>query len=544
MIVPYVSQQDECRRDRHGAEEGSPRRLRRRMSTEARRRQELWVVSGRNAMRVWAIAMSLCAVAGCSGGGESGERCNIAGSCFRVYGYDGSGFPTGSVAVCTEGTQGHPCGACWDVTYTGFGQILTETCSFCNLCPSDLEGGSGGDTDTSGGGSATLAIDLLWVVDNTASMCQEQVALARSFEQLVETLAQREGLDIRTAVVTTDVSDEAQAGRFRQTATEEFTPACVEGRPFPARTDLQCECAACDDWDAASAYRRCEDDSDCEPEAADAAGYVACVEAGRCAGDALAVFWRAEPARAEDHSREAPYTLSVIVDAECVAQEDCAAGTFCDEGMTFTCLPGCLVDANCAEGELCFDAACIVPQCHTHGDCAAGQACVDYACMDTDCSVEDTCADYDLVCNTDTGACVACLTEAECPVPAEYLCEANACVLQCTEDGHEPNRTSDDAVTLDLTSDFAETGLTLCGARDEDWFTFELAADMRYDFDLASIHDDGDVDYPTQVFPTRRTPDNQTTERSCQADSTRACHTGRETSGSGSVIWRHQSSFC
>lgn len=56
-------------------------------------------------------------------------------------------------------------------------------------------------------------VDILWVVDNTASMEDEQAALADSFDAFAASLSEL-GLSWQMGVVTTDVSDE-RAGRLR-----------------------------------------------------------------------------------------------------------------------------------------------------------------------------------------------------------------------------------------------------------------------------------------------------------------------------------------
>jgi len=65
-------------------------------------------------------------------------------------------------------------------------------------------------------------IDVLWVIDNSHSMCQEQVALNRQFEGFVEGLLDI-GADFHIAVVTTDMSSDP--GRLR-TAPGSFVASC------------------------------------------------------------------------------------------------------------------------------------------------------------------------------------------------------------------------------------------------------------------------------------------------------------------------------
>jgi hypothetical protein len=71
-----------------------------------------------------------------------------------------------------------------------------------------------------------IKLDILWVIDNSSSMCQEQWTLARSFSQFAVMLSTYlEQIDIRLAVVTTDVG---QKGVFQNKPAKQFPPPCVE----------------------------------------------------------------------------------------------------------------------------------------------------------------------------------------------------------------------------------------------------------------------------------------------------------------------------
>ncbi len=74
---------------------------------------------------------------------------------------------------------------------------------------------------------AANALDVLLVVDNSASMCQEQAALAAAVEPFVTSL---EGVDYQIAVVTTDMLSPDHLGQFRHHKTTEFPFACAEQR--------------------------------------------------------------------------------------------------------------------------------------------------------------------------------------------------------------------------------------------------------------------------------------------------------------------------
>ena len=107
-----------------------------------------------------------------------------------------------------------------------------------------------------------VKIDFLWVIDNSASMCQEQVGLAQNFETFTAQLVEQFELDARVAVVNTDVHCDPQnpevnasMGQFSRFPAESFPPSCHQ----QVRTE-------------------CIDDSDCEN--------LDCYEYGKCDGEA------------------------------------------------------------------------------------------------------------------------------------------------------------------------------------------------------------------------------------------------------------------
>ncbi len=188
-------------------------------------------------------------------------------------------------------------------------------------------------------------------------------------------------------------------------------------------------------------------------------------------------------------TNSAPYDMIVAIDPPCLVDGDCGAGAICQQ---LECVAGCRTDANCALGEVCLEGECIVPACLTVADCAAGEACVDYACVTTACTALADCEDYDLVCDTVAGYCVECLDASDCQNADAFACVAGLCVLDCVEDAYEPNGEARAAAALTLP--VAETGLTLCGQYDDDWFSLELEALTRYQFDLAFLDATGDID--------------------------------------------------
>lgn len=61
----------------------------------------------------------------------------------------------------------------------------------------------------------TPAVDVLWVVDNSCSMWDEQQAVARNYPSFVEFFVESD-LDYHVGVVSTDMRDPAHRGRLRQ----------------------------------------------------------------------------------------------------------------------------------------------------------------------------------------------------------------------------------------------------------------------------------------------------------------------------------------
>ncbi|MCB9728306.1 MAG: hypothetical protein H6744_04755 [Deltaproteobacteria bacterium] len=99
---------------------------------------------------------------------------------------------------------------------------------------------------TVGNGDA-IPIDFLWVVDDSSSMCEEQVALTDNFQQFSKILAENFDIDPRVAVVTPDMHctmqeslGKATKGQFSTQAATGFPPACQARQPVPCTTNEQC----------------------------------------------------------------------------------------------------------------------------------------------------------------------------------------------------------------------------------------------------------------------------------------------------------------
>jgi MYXO-CTERM domain-containing protein len=64
--------------------------------------------------------------------------------------------------------------------------------------------------------STQIPVDILWVVDDSGSMAQEQAALGAGFQYFIEHFVDL-ALDFRIAVVTTDVDNKSERGQFQGT---------------------------------------------------------------------------------------------------------------------------------------------------------------------------------------------------------------------------------------------------------------------------------------------------------------------------------------
>ncbi len=88
---------------------------------------------------------------------------------------------------------------------------VTVVLAGCNSHPveyAELTGEFEREDDVTG--ASSQALDLLWVIDNSQSMCQEQNALGQQFEAIIEILEQRNA-DFNIGVTTTDPPDTASS---------------------------------------------------------------------------------------------------------------------------------------------------------------------------------------------------------------------------------------------------------------------------------------------------------------------------------------------
>ncbi len=76
-----------------------------------------------------------------------------------------------------------------------------------------------------------------------------------------------------------------------------------------------------------------------------------------------------------------------VPEAQCDAERPCAAPLVCRDGQ---CGPECTADADCAEGDLCLDLACVTPECATDAECddPLEQTCLGATCAPNPCGVQ------------------------------------------------------------------------------------------------------------------------------------------------------------
>jgi len=68
-------------------------------------------------------------------------------------------------------------------------------------------------------------VDILWIVDNSGSMCEEQAQLRQNFDLFIDQIIEI-GVDFRLAVITTDMMDPVESGRFQNVPDGTPGPAC------------------------------------------------------------------------------------------------------------------------------------------------------------------------------------------------------------------------------------------------------------------------------------------------------------------------------
>lgn len=124
----------------------------------------------------------------------------------------------------------------------------------------------------------------------------------------------------------------------------------------------------------------------------------------------------------------------IAVPPECASAADCAnpMRPVCQRGACVPCGPA--PDVTCPSPKVCntMTGACVACVSETQCTTATKPFCVNNDCVACGASMETACSATRTpgkpVCNTTTGACVACVKESDCPMPNQPLCVGNSCV--------------------------------------------------------------------------------------------------------------------
>jgi hypothetical protein len=100
--------------------------------------------------------------------------------------------------------------------------------------------------------SGPIQVDILWVIDGSAGMCQEMLALGRGADAFIMKLQEGANFDLRMAVTTMDGFGDGARGKFNNTAATTFPPACFETRVHPCLGNEDCQKRFGPGWDCKS----------------------------------------------------------------------------------------------------------------------------------------------------------------------------------------------------------------------------------------------------------------------------------------------------
>lgn len=176
-------------------------------------------------------------------------------------------------------------------------------------------------------------LDILWVIDDSPSMCQEQQSLARSFSKFLEVFQRYTAIDMQLAVTTTNVCPKAQdknaaRGRFVYQPATEFPLPCRETR-----------------------VRACSRDEDCQADASlpDAKNWI-CDFSTSGSGGLQDLYTCDLPPQVQQSSGATDkYPGDVLFTLKSTCH--------------YKCGPTCKTDADCGEGGHCLDGSCDPTQC-------------------------------------------------------------------------------------------------------------------------------------------------------------------------------------
>ncbi len=207
----------------------------------------------------------------------------------------------------------------------------------------------------------------------------------------------------------------------------------VEGQCHPGDCVADIDCSAgkeCHNF-RCTELSSCQNDQDCDSPLPrchlDSGACVACLSSSDCP----------EGADCLEQS---------CVPLTCQSNDQCELGQICADG---DCVTGCERERDCPEGWQCLSdlgsfGTCV--ECQLDSDCPAGRHCEDYQCIAyctddahctprycdvstnlcIDCRDDAHCAAPTPRCQSNSGTCVACLEQADCP--GGYCHESFACV--------------------------------------------------------------------------------------------------------------------
>ena len=160
-----------------------------------------------------------------------------ASICDGSNGSNGSGGSTGTSGTTgTDGSNGSTGTTGTDGSNGSTGTTGTD--------------GSNGSTGTNGGVvledreenfdqvEGPKKMDILWVIDNSGSMGDEQAALAYNFDAFIQDFVLK-NIDFKMAITTTDTSSESKAGRPVSGSMTELTTAKYNNNPTKFMNDFE-----------------------------------------------------------------------------------------------------------------------------------------------------------------------------------------------------------------------------------------------------------------------------------------------------------------
>lgn len=285
--------------------------------------------------------------------------------------------------------------------------VITAFCALslgalgCNSVPVEsLEKSFTLKVKQSSGTSEKVKIDFLWVVDNSTSMCEEQVSLTDNFSIFTSSLTTAFQIAPRVAVTTADAQCEPREpsqtsgavtsqGTFNKYPASGFPPSCYSKKPVPCLSDSDCANNLGEgDWKCKAAssaqclenpngsvnsycWRGCQESQDCIDFYGNP-NYVCQKPSGN--QDEWGCLL---PPSTDGCPTELPEYLTDLP-LSCDDGETCAIPSFIDdctlEATGLVCGASCQSTSDCGEGEVCWDVGGQVKICEPEDADAACEA--------------------------------------------------------------------------------------------------------------------------------------------------------------------------